>query len=172
MLKRLKLKNPDYDHHFNIQNGNLSQPFTWWYFHPDYETACQLDDLGVESCHPRLSDILRLVGSHAKLWVGDWQGTIAPMDVVPQGWTYPSGKPLESEWWSQWHLCDRTEAEAVSLLNMNSIDAWSVDSPFKSGIPFQTQRSIGEVSAINAISVMRLPGMVRKDAEWLFEWLD
>lgn len=169
-MKRVKLRSPEYDHSFRICNNGLRQAFRLWYFNPDYETACQLENLDCDICYPKLNDILQLVGSYASLWIGDWQGTIAPMDVAGQGWTYPSGQPLEPEWWWQWHPCDRTEAKLLSLLNMNPIEAWTVDAPFKFGIPFQTQQTLGKVSAIDAIPMMRLPSLVRKDVEWIFEF--
>jgi hypothetical protein len=170
MLQRLKFNTPDYDHRFEILNGDLSQRFTWWRWYPDCDTFFQLQDLGCNGSSPTISDVLQLVGSHATLWLDTWQGTIAPMDVQPTGWTYPSGKDLEPEWWWRWYPSDLTETHAVNYLNMNVIDAWSVDCPFKCGIPFQTQRSLGEVRKIDAIPLMRLPDMVRKDTEWIFEF--
>jgi len=85
MMRRITLKTPIYDHVFNIQNGNLQQRFTWWYFKPSYEAICQMEDLGIESNSPKLDSILRQVGSYATLWIGSWKGRLAPMDVVPHG---------------------------------------------------------------------------------------
>jgi hypothetical protein len=170
MLKRITLKTPGYTHAFGILNGTLSRHFTWWEFYPDWQTLEQLHDLEIESAHPKLSEILRAVGSHATLWIGDWQGTIAPMDIPPEGWTYPSGRPLEPEWWWQWFPSDRAESEAKECLNMNPIDAWSVNSPLKFGIPFQMQRNLGDVQEINAIPMMRLPDLVKKEVLWTFEF--
>lgn len=170
MLKRIKLKTPDFNQQFEIANKGLRKSFTWWQFHPDYETVCQLEDLGCDACHPTLSDILKLTRSYSTLWIGAWQGKVAPMNVVPQGWTYPNGTPLEPEWWWQWHPCHQAELEAISAINTNLVKAMNTDSPLKLGIPFQMQRSISEVSSIDAISLMRLPGLVRKNVEWTFEW--
>ncbi|MGG6267081.1 hypothetical protein ACQ4M3_13020 [Leptolyngbya sp. AN03gr2] len=170
MLRKLQLRTPGYDHRFQIQNRALRQPFTWWAFQPDYEAVELLDDLGISTCSPKLDQILRLVGSYATLWIGDWEGKIAPMDVVPEGWTYPSGRLLEREWWSQWYLCDRTESQAVEFINMNPFEASKVHSPFKSGLPFQMQHSLGKVSSISAIEIQRLPDLVHKDIKWIFEW--
>jgi hypothetical protein len=170
MLKRLTLPRPESSHEFLIHNGKLQQDFTWWEFYPAWEAFDRLDEMGVESPHPKLDEVLRSVKSHAKLWIGDWEGTIAPMDCQPQGWTYPSGKPLEPEWWWQWHPSSFAQTQAVATINMNSIEAWTANSPLKSGVPFQMQRNMGEVSAIEAIPVQRLPHLMKKEALWTFEY--
>lgn len=174
MKHRIQLERPDDSHQFSILNGTATQAFTWWEFYPDWQAVADLQDLGEDDFppQPKLDQVLRLVRCYATLWIGTWQGTIAPMDRQPQGWTYPSGQPLEPEWWWQWHPSSQTEAEALTLLNTNGFEAWerSESTPLKAGIPFQMQRNLGEVQAVNAISVQRLPDLMRKDAPWIFEF--
>ena len=167
MKYRIQLKRPDYSHRFEIHHGTATKAFSWWEFYPDWEALHQLTEFDQEiQAHPKLDEILRLVGSHATLWIGSWQGTLSPMDVQPQGWTYPSGKPIEPEWFWQWHPVEHVAQAAVTLLNADPISAWEATetTPLKAGVPSQMQRALGEVQAVDAIPVQRLPDLMRKDA--------
>jgi hypothetical protein len=172
---RLQLATPNYFHRFEIKNGSVRKNFSWWEFLPEcWDTFQQLQSLGCAvGSSVKLNDVLQVVGSHATLWLGDWQGIVVPMDVPPQGWTYPSGRALEPEWWWQWHPCDRSAKKIVQALNAAPVEAWESarSIPFKSGIAFQSQRNQGNVLSVEAIPMQRLPGLVRKDVPWVFEFL-
>lgn len=170
MKHRLVLARPNDFSSFKIYNGTLSKSFTRWEFSPDYEAICLFSDLeGAKICR-HLDDVLRLVGSHATLWIGNWQGTVAPMDVPPEGWTYPNDEPLEPEWLWQWHPVPFAERELVNGLNADIAVAWQSKSPLKALVPFQFQRQTGETAAVEAIPIGRLPDLMKKEAPWTFEW--
>jgi hypothetical protein len=170
---RVKLKTPDWEHQFKIHNGGVSREFIWWEFSPEWETLGTLQDLaeGI-SCFPKLAEILKLAGSHATLWIGEWEGIVAPMDCPPEGWSYPSGAELEPEWWWQWHPREATRPKIEGYLNAQPSEAWNVyqTTPFKAGIPFQMQRTFGGLDQVQAISVQQLPGLVRAGVSWVFEF--
>ena len=170
MKYRITLPRPNDINTFNIFNGRLRLPFTWWEFNPDLETLCLLQDLGLTKGFVHLDDVLKLAGSHSTLWIGDWQGTIAPMDVQPEGWTYPDESLLEPEWWWLWHPKPWAEKELVKGLNSDLSAAWQSASPLKALVPFQMQRRSGETTAVEAIPVSRLPDLMKKDAMWTFEF--
>jgi hypothetical protein len=170
---RVKLKTPDWEHQFKIHNGGVSREFIWWEFSPEWESLRALQGMDETiSCYPKLSDVLRLVGSHATLWIGEWEGKLAPMDVQPEGWSYPNGVELEPEWWWQWHPAEATSQKVVEYLNKDVPEAWESfeSTPFKAMIPHQLQRKHGDIFQVEAIPVQRLPGLVRRDVEWVFEF--
>lgn len=168
---RIQTKRPDYSHKFNIHNGSATRPFTWWEINSDYETLCSIQNLydGEVAAYLKLNTMLRIAGSHATLWISDWQGTIAPMDVQPQGWCYPNGEPIEPEWWWQWHPAPDTAAAIVARLEAGPF-AQDETSPLKSGVPYQFQRRQGQTQAVEAIPIQQLPNLVRSAAPWIFEF--
>jgi len=170
-MKRLSLKTPDYSHQFNIRNGSICRAFTWWEFYPSWEALQDLHKLGIRyASGVKLNQVLRAVGSHATLWIDGWEGRVAPMDAEPEGWTFPNGDPLPKEWWWQWYPGDRASQEISAFLNMDIQESWNAKLPFKFGIPFQFQRSMGAIEQVNAIPIQRLPGLVKKGAVWIFEY--
>lgn len=165
-MNRIELKTPEDLFSFDIVNGNLKRSFTWWAFYPEWDNACRLRSMGASSY--KMNEVLKVCGSHARLWLDDHEGTIAPMDVPPQGWCYPNGDLLEPEWWWQWH--PKEDSHIVEFLNCDPIAAWEKKSTFKSGLPFQMQRQTGQIKRIEAIPMMRLPGLVKKNTVWHFEF--
>ena len=169
-MKRIQLKRPEAEHQFDIQNGSLTRPFSWWEFNTSWQQSRQLADWGAsDRVSPKLNEILRIFGPYCSLWLDDWEGTLVPMDVPPDGWTYPNGDKLEPEWWWEWHPSQRTNAEAVKFLN-KPIDLISLDrpAPFKCGVPFQMKRKMGEIVKIEAIPIQQLAAISHKDSDWTF----
>jgi hypothetical protein len=170
MLSRVSLQTPRDYNSWPIYNGNASKPFTKWEFFPkDLETAFYLYDRGCER-PTTLGNVLRCVGSHSKLWIENWEGTIAPMDTPPEGWCYGNGKPVEQEWFWLWYPTTETAQKMTDLLNGDALELYGSNMPWKALVPFQSQRSMGQVSTIEAIPISRLPDLVKKDAEWVFEF--
>lgn len=171
MRHRIEFRSPEYGHLIDVRNGRITQTLTLWTFFPESRARHQLQNFDTAfAAHPRMSEVLRLCGIGATLWIGDWQGTILPPDP-PQAWTYPNGAPLEPEWEWDWHPCERSEKEIVERLN-ERLETWSIasDSPLKVGVPVQLQSTFGELQAVTAIPIRKLPNLVKKDTAWIFEF--
>jgi hypothetical protein len=171
---RFAFKTPrDWDH-IEINNGSLTKSVIEYRFNTTWENVKQLRDLGVQSASdPTLATVLRAMGSHTILWIGTYQGTIAPQDVQPEGWTYPSGQAYEPENFWQWYPDDRSAQMLVKDSNSFLDNPMSfMEDPqgiFKSLVPFQIARNQGQTIAVDAIPISRLAGMVRKEVDWVFE---
>jgi hypothetical protein len=158
--------------HFNtieIYNGDLRQTIIDWRFSMPYDVLKRFDDLPSDAM---LADVLRSVGSHATLYVDWWKGTIAPMDVQPQGWTWANGDPFPDEYWWQWTPDDATAAAMITEANSASIDFEGVMGKYtqvlKDGVPFQFARRHGEIKAVEAVPLHRLAGIARSSCTWMF----
>jgi hypothetical protein len=172
---RLSLKSPiNYDT-IQIKNGTIEKYLAEYRFSLDYATLKNLRQYSLPSHPPKLAHILRVVGSHATLWIGTFQGIVAPMDVQPTGWTYPSGKAFEPENFWQWVPDSRSERELISESNAFLIDPMqplfgSNGGVFKSLVPYQLAERQGKTLAVDAIPIQRLASIVRKDIDWVFEF--
>lgn len=177
MRYRINLPHPiNYDN-IAIYNGNCQKSFVDWRFNLPYEALSQLEDWGYEiKSLPSLADILKIVGSHATLWLGDrLSGQVAPMDVEPMGWTYRNRKiAIAPEWFWLWYPSLGSQEILVKEANLFADNPTSLfeerPSIFKSLVPFQLTSVRGRIERIEAIPVTKLASLVRQNCDWIFEW--
>ncbi len=169
---RLTLQTPRNHDNITMHNGSLKEPLIDYRFSIDFNTLRELHTWGVR-CEATLPDILTLVGPYAKLWIGSCQGTIAPMDVAPQGWTYPNRDyPVPDSLFWLWYPDELSQDKLKTELNSVSEPdglLGKYTSIFKYLVPFQMVMRQGETKQIEAIPLRRLPGMVQPDVTWTFE---
>lgn len=175
-LIKFAFKTPQNWNSIQIFNQGFSKYVIDHRFNVDWEVLKQADNLGIDlNSLPTIANVLRLVGSHATLWIGPHKGIVAPMDQQPEAWTYPSGQEYEPENFWQWVPSDDSEAKLVSDSNRFSEDPAGVlfgenKSVFKSLVPVQLDRQYGQIQAIEAIPIQRLASLVSKDIDWVFEF--
>ena len=129
--------------------------------------ANKAEELGLKGS-PDLITLASCVGAYARLWVGDLDGIIAPMDRAPEGWSYPNHEPIESAWFWQW--IPTAQSEKILLHEMEDADPLTSEpSRFKSLVPFQLQRKHGAIAQVTGIDLIRLPDLVRPGVPFLFE---
>jgi hypothetical protein len=72
MRYRINLPHPINFDNITIFKGNCQKSFVDWRFNLPYEALSQLEGWGYEiKSLPSLADILKIVGSHATLWVDE-----------------------------------------------------------------------------------------------------
>lgn len=119
-----------------------------------------------------MHDTLELAGAYADLWIDTCKGTIAPPEVLPQGWTYQTNEPVPEQYFWLWHPDEFTNRSLTSQAN-SSLEDRIFNSPssiFKSSIPTHLQNKYGEMKSIPAIEIYKLPGMVRHGLQWHFNF--
>lgn len=135
----------------------------------DYEDLAWCDrrksELGVEGTDD-IAKIALYAGAYSRLWIGPLDGTIAPMDVQPEGWTYASGDPLEPSWWWQWYPSDT--ARKLIMGDLSERNPLEVKT-FKHIAPIQLQKESGPLTDVQAIDVIRLPGLFKNGVPFIFE---
>jgi hypothetical protein len=177
MRYRINLPHPiNYDS-ITIYNGNCQKPFVDWRFNLPYEALSQLDDWGYDvGSLPSLADILKIVGSHATLWIDERvSGIVAPMDVEPQQWTYRNrNMAIAPEWFWLWYPDKRSQEILVKEANLFTDNPTALfdeyPSIFKSLVPFQLTCARGTIEQIEAIPITKLASLVRQNCNWTFEW--
>lgn len=118
-----------------------------------------------------LHGFLLAIGSYKRLWIGDLDGIIAPMDVQPEGWTYPNGESLEPSWFWQWHPSEISHSKLLQDSKKTNIFDFTENidkGRFKSLVPMKFHEKYGEIQTIGAFPVMRLPAIM-KDCTWTIE---
>ncbi len=167
-MERIQVDRWISDRSFHLLHvSGVSKSVTTYYPSMNFDAAVWVaeksEELGLTGI-PDLVTIALCVGAYSRLWVGELEGTIAPMDVAPEGWMYPSLKAAESSWFWQWTPSQRSEEILLSELE----DSNPLNS-FKNLVPFQLQRKHGAIAQINAIDLIRLPDIVRSGVPFLFE---
>ncbi len=126
---------------------------------------------------PGTDDLVRIAlvaGPYSTLWIEDLNGTIAPMDVEPQGWIYPNGEPAEPAWFWQWYPSETAQQKMLADLHdpdpLRELSADRKPKYFKGLVPFDKARNYGEIQAINGINLQQLPDMMRRGLTWTFEF--
>lgn len=169
---RLRLRTPIYWSSLNVVNGNLTSYYTDYrfIFNWDMREACKqkkFDDLpGL----PSIADVLKLTGSYTKLWIGDHLGILAPKEVEPEGWTCPSGKPLPREHFWCWYPDENSQRKIREQFQENLFTSKRRSSFFKTLVPMQLQQTHSSILQINSIEALRLPDLISKELDWIFEW--
>lgn len=180
MLHRLKTRTPYDEHILLVSNGYQTKNIIWWRFYFDFDNVMLLDKLikdkeGYElrtTSYSFMENVLWLVGSHSTLWIDDYKGLIAPPDTEIPDFTFPSGKPLPQEFWWNWYPDEESTEKLLKQANHQGF-LEKKGSIFKSLVPYQLQRKLeGSIAEITHIPLIRLPGMVKKDCIWMFEWED
>jgi hypothetical protein len=159
-----------------MYNKTQRKPFVEYRFNVPTETLMTIIDAELEiPSHPRLLDVLKVVGSHATLWIGTCRGIVAPMDVQPIGWTWDldGEKPVPAELFWQW-TPDKDSAlrmtEEANHFSNNPDSVFGTAGVFKQLVPFNFSLNYEKVEDIEGITIQRLADLVRKDVDWVFEF--
>ena len=161
-----------------ICNGNLKQTYVRYTPDCDPENRLLLRKLensrGLSAVYADLVRVALITGPYATLWIGDLKGTIAPMDVQPQGWTYPNGEVAEPSFFWQWHPSDDTEDKIIRDLSdanpFRKVLEGEEPKYLKGLVPYAKDRKHGKIDAIQAFPILKLPEMLRPDLQWTFEF--
>ena len=169
-MKRIKICNWYHDQQLRILHpAGLDKTVIRYTPSIDYTDLAWCDrrkeELGLEGTED-IATIALYAGTHSRLWVGPLDGIIAPMDVQPEGWTYPSGDPLEPSWWWQWHPSDA--AKELIMGDLSERNPLEVKT-FKHLAPMGLQKKSGTITDVQAINIIRLPGLIKNGTPYIFE---
>jgi hypothetical protein len=181
-LIKLPLKTPRYWELIRIVqlgNGKSIKDVVDYRFTPDFKALGGVRYLHNQGIPLRslasLAEVLQIVGPYAKLWVGTYKGTIAPMDVQPMGWVYGNGDEYEPENFWQWTPDEQSEKAMLS--DMNTILREGMQSLlkeretiFKNLLSYQSNQTYGKVLEINAIPIQDLARLIKQEIDWVFEF--
>jgi hypothetical protein len=173
---RLAFKTPINFNNWHIYNGSQRKPFVEYRFNVPSDTLLTIFDAQLNiPAQPRLQDVLKIVGSHASLWIGTYKGIVAPMDVEPMGWSWDieGEKPVPSQVFWQWHP-DRESTlrllEEANQFSNNPESVFSREGIFKQLVPANLSHQHEKIEDIEGIPIQRLADMVYKEADWVFEF--
>lgn len=172
MIKRMHVQRFDNDRSVALRHpSGKGKRITTWFASINLDDSRWVEGKIAQpgfACGCDLIKIAHACGSHARLWIGNLDGIIAPMDVPPQDWFYPSGIPVEPEFFWQW-----TPSDTAQTLLEEEIRSENplTDSPshLKRLVPCQMERKHGAIAQVNAIDLVRLPDLFRRDVGFLFE---
>lgn len=172
MIHRIKVEKWISDLRFELRHPSGTRKAVTTYlplmeFENSVWAAKKCDELGLPGT-PDLIKIALCAGPHSRLWIGDLDGIIAPMDVLPKGWTYPSSEPVESSWFWQW--TPSPTAEKILMQELEDVQPLSAQPKhLKSLAPFQLRRKHGAIAQVNAIDLIRLPDIFSPKVDFIFE---
>lgn len=142
---------------FETQIGNIELGGRLW-IHEKMD-----DELGFAAgCD--LIKIAHCVGLGSTIKIGELSGIIT-IGEDSDGWTYPSGIPIEPEWFWMWHPND----DAIAIIDDDLAKINPLESElthFKKLVPYQLAR---RNEALSAIPLTRLPSLIRPEIPFLFE---
>ena len=166
-MKRLHIKCPYNYNNIEILNGSLRESKIMYYLHAIFDG--DRDEI-LEYMNARfgtfLHGFLMAIGPYSRLWIGDLDGVITPKDVQPEGWTYPSGEPIEPSWFWEWHPSEFTQGKL--LKDLTKVNPLGEQGRLKSLVPMNLNDKYGKIESVEAIPVMRLPQLFR-NCQWIFE---
>jgi hypothetical protein len=167
-MKRLHVNFPYNYGNIEIINGSLRETKIMYYLHAILDGGNRDEILEYMNAPfgSFLHGFLMAIGPYSRLWLGDLDGVITPKDVQPEGWTYPSGKPIEDSWFWEWHPSEFSQSQLLE--DVSKINPFGDQGRLKSLVPMKLNDKYGEIKCVEAIPVMRLPQLFRK-CDWMFE---
>lgn len=114
-MKRLHVNFPYNYGNIEIINGSLRETKIMYYLHAILDGGNRDEILEYMNAPfgSFLHGFLMAIGPYSRLWLGDLDGVITPKDVQPEGWTYPSGKPIEDSWFWEWHPSEFSQSQLL-----------------------------------------------------------